>query len=84
MYKSGKHREREGWCWAHAANVASLMCFAHCAKPSLSPWTAHIKMDVLDQQPGPHKPPDPHKWVCMTLIWSVKIRLFFTNFKGNM
>lgn len=41
LNKSGKLKEgRVPWCWAPAANVASLMCLAHCAKLhklSLSP-----------------------------------------------
>lgn len=56
----GKQREMGGCCWAHAANVASLIWVAHCAKlhkPYSGPWTYHLKVGVLGQQPGPHEPP---------------------------
>lgn len=46
------------------------MWLAHCAKlhkPNSSVWTIHLKVDVLDQQPGPHKPPDPTE-MCLHAI----------------
>lgn len=60
------------WGWAPAANVASLMWLAHCAKlhkPSSSPWTAHLKVNALDQLPDlPPNPPDLHKCIFIPLI----------------
>lgn len=53
-----EEEEGVGW-WIHAANVASLMWLARCAKlhkPDSSPWTYHLK---VGWQLGPHEPGEP-------------------------
>lgn len=56
------------------------MWLAHCAKlskPYSSPWTSHLKVDVLGRQPGPHKPPEATEMYPKASIITVLLLLLY-------
>lgn len=55
------------------------MWSAHCAKlskPYSSPWTSHLKVDVLGRQPGPHKPSEATEMSPKASIITVLLLLY--------